>query len=380
MLNQLGVLYSMTPWSRNSKNNTVKKFLLNFLKFTLFLGLGLLILYFVYNNQNTAYQKECALKNIPTEDCSLIQKVFTDFGSVNYFWIVLVLACFTVSNVSRAIRWNMLIRPLGYQPRFINAFFATVIGYFANLGLPRMGEVLRPATMAQYEKIPLEKLMGTVVVDRIIDVISILLVSGLAFLLAFDTIWGFLDQYADLSSKFGGIGNLLLIGSGGVAVVALLFWVLRKRLAATKLYAKIENLAKGFWQGLQTVRQLNKPWLFLFHSVNIWFMYFMMTYLCFFAFAPTAHLSPIAGLVVFVLGGWGVVIPSPGGMGTYHFLAQTGLMMYGIDGDDGFSWANIAFFSINLGCNVLIGIIALIALPIVNRTYHPQAYVIPQPD
>lgn len=368
----------MTLRGRNSKNNTVKKFLLNFLKFTVFLGVGLLILYFVYNNQNTAYQKECALKNIPAEDCSLIQKVITDFGSVNYFWIVLVLACFTVSNVSRAIRWNMLIRPLGYQPRFINAFFATVIGYFANLGLPRMGEVLRPATMSQYEKIPLEKLMGTVVVDRIIDVISILFVSGLAFLLAFDTIWQFLDQYADLSGKFGGIGNLLLLGLGVLATFGMLFFALRKQLRATKFYGKILDLAKGFGQGLQTVRQLDKPWLFLFHSLNIWFMYFLMTYVCFFSFAPTAHLTPIAGLVVFVLGGWGVVIPSPGGMGTYHFLAQTGLTMYGINGDDGFSWANIAFFSINLGCNVFIGIIALIALPIVNRTYHPQAHVIPQ--
>lgn len=335
------------------------------------MGVGLLILYFVYSNQNAAYQAECELNQVAAEDCSLIKKVISDFRSVNYFWIFLVLLSFTISNVSRAIRWNMLIRPLGYQPRFINSFFATVIGYFANLGFPRLGEVLRPATMAQYEKIPLEKLVGTVVVDRIIDVISILIVSGLAFLLAFDTIWDFLNEYADFEDKFGGLWNLALIGFGGLAAMALLFYFLRKQIMATKIYAKIVDLARGFWQGIQTVRQLDRPWLFLFHSVNIWFMYFMMTYLCFFAFAPTAHLSAVAGLVVFVLGGWGVVIPSPGGMGTYHFLAQTGLMMYGVSGDDGFSWANIAFFSINLGCNVLIGLIALIALPIVNRNYNP---------
>ncbi len=335
------------------------------------MGVGLLILYFVYSNQNAAYQAECELNQVASEDCSLIKKVISDFRSVNYFWIFLVLLSFTISNVSRAIRWNMLIRPLGYQPRFINSFFATVIGYFANLGFPRLGEVLRPATMAQYEKIPLEKLVGTVVVDRIIDVISILIVSGLAFLLAFDTIWDFLNEYAAFEDKFGGLWNLALIGFGALAAVSLLFYFLRKQIMATKIYAKIVDLARGFWQGIQTVRQLDRPWLFLFHSVNIWFMYFMMTYLCFFAFAPTAHLSAVAGLVVFVLGGWGVVIPSPGGMGTYHFLAQTGLMMYGVSGDDGFSWANIAFFSINLGCNVLIGLIALIALPIVNRNYNP---------
>lgn len=349
----------------------MKTFLINFLKFSLFLGVGLVILYFVYTNQNTAYQAQCEINQVAPEDCSLIKKVISDFRSVNYFWIILVLLSFTMSNVSRAIRWNMLIRPLGYQPRFINAFFATVIGYFANLGFPRLGEVLRPATMAQYEKIPLEKLVGTVVVDRIIDVISILIVSGLAFLLAFDTIWNFLNEYADVNEKIGGLWNLVLLGFGGVALLGGGFYLLRKQIMATKIYAKFVELALGFWQGIQTVRQLDRPWLFLFHSVNIWFMYFMMTYLCFFAFEPTAHLSAVAGLVVFVLGGWGVVIPSPGGMGTYHFLAQTGLMMYGVSGDDGFSWANIAFFSINLGCNVLIGLIALIALPIVNRNYEP---------
>ena len=101
-------------------------------------------------------------------------------------------------------------------------------------------------------------------------------------------------------------------------------------------------------------------------------MYFLMTYFCFFAFAPTAHLPPVVALVVFVFGGWGIVIPSPGGMGTYHFLVQTALMMYGVRGDDAFSWANIAFFSIQLGNNVLLGILSLIFLPALNRNYHPR--------
>ena len=100
-------------------------------------------------------------------------------------------------------------------------------------------------------------------------------------------------------------------------------------------------------------------------------MYFVMTYLCFFAFEPTAYLVPIVGLIVFVFGGWGVVIPSPGGMGTYHFLAQTALSMYGISGEDGFSWANISFFSIQLGCNISIGILALLLLPWLNKDYKP---------
>ncbi len=350
----------------------MKKTIVNILKFFLFLGIGLGILFLVYRSQNAAYQEECALKGIPAEDCSLLRKVIVDFQEANYFWVLMVLVAFMFSNVSRAIRWNMLLRPMGYTPRFINALLTTVLGYFANLGLPRLGEVVRGASLSQHEKIPLEKVMGTIVVDRIIDVFSILLVTGLALLLEFDTILQFIDEKADFG-KLANLGNLMAVAAViGLAGMGLIY-IFRKPLSKTVLYQKIRNLALGFWEGLQTVRQLDRPWLFLFHSINIWFMYYMMTYLCFFAFGPTAGLPAVAALTVFVFGGWGVVIPSPGGMGTYHFLAQTALMMYGISGEDGFSWANIAFFSIQLGCNVLVGILALIFLPVINRNYQPQS-------
>jgi glycosyltransferase 2 family protein len=154
-------------------------------------------------------------------------------------------------------------------------------------------------------------------------------------------------------------------------------WLLRRQIARLKFYRRVVDIILGFWQGIKTVRRLERPGLFILHSLNIWLMYYLMTYLCFFAFAPTAGLSAMAALVVFVFGGWGVVIPSPGGMGTYHFLAQTALAMYGVSGDDGFSWANISFFSIQLGCNVLIGGAALIFLPAINRQYAPAASATP---
>lgn len=348
-----------------------KRILSNLLKFLVFFGVGAGILYLVYRGQNKAYQATCAGDGIPAEECSLLQKVITDFAGANYFWILLVLLAFTISNYSRASRWVMLLRPLGYRPKLINAFLTTVLGYFANLGLPRIGEVVRAGTMAQYEHIAVEKVMGTIVVDRIIDVISILLVTGLAFLLQFEQIWSFVDENVSISERFGGSTNLLLIlGGSGLAGLGLLY-LFRKPLSRTTLYQKIAKIALGFWDGIKTIGKLDKPWLFLLHSVNIWFMYFLMTYLCFFAFAPTAHLSPIVALVVFVFGGWGVVIPSPGGMGTYHYLTQTALMIYGVPGEDGFSWANIAFFSIQIGCNIFIGILALILLPMINRGYRP---------
>ena len=140
-------------------------------------------------------------------------------------------------------------------------------------------------------------------------------------------------------------------------------------------FNKVLNVLRGFWEGIQSIMKLDRPLLFIFHSFNIWFMYFMMTYLCFFAFEPTAGLSPLAALMVFVFGAFGILIPSPGGMGTFHFLAIQALAMYGVSGGDAFSFANILFFSVQLGCNVIVGIVALILLPILNRDYKPTPQV-----
>jgi len=349
-----------------------KKILGTLLKFILFLSIGLVIFYLVYRNQNTAYLAQCAQDGIPAEECSLVEKVLTDFRNANYLWILMVLLAFLVSNVSRAIRWNMLIRPLGYQPRFTNAFLTIILGYFANLGFPRIGEVVRASAMAQYEHIPVQKVMGTVVVDRIVDVLSILLLTSLALFLEFDTILQFINEQVSLEEKVGSLTNLILWAGLLFLVVAALFWSFRQKLVNTAIYKKILHIIQGFWQGIQTIVKLDRPLVFILHSVNIWFMYYFMTYLCFFAFAPTAHLSPVVALVVFIFGAWGIVVPAPGGMGTYHFMTQTALMMYGVSGEDGFSWANITFFSLQLGVNIFVGLVALLLLPLINRNYSPK--------
>lgn len=349
-----------------------RKYLVQFLKFLFFLSIGVGILYMVYKGQNTAYQAECEVKGVAAQDCSLAKKVFSDFGKVNYFWILGVLFAFIASNISRALRLNMLLHPLGYRPRPINTFLTTMLGYFSNLAIPRMGEVVRAASLAQYEKIPVEKIMGTVVVDRIVDVLCILGITALALLLEAKPIWGFVDANVRLEERFGGLGNLALIGLAGIAVFALLVFALRRRLKGSSFYQRVKRIAVGFWEGINTVRSLKRPWLFLFHTGFIWAMYFLMTLFCFKAFGPTADLGLRTALTVFVFGSWGVVVPSPGGMGTFHFMAQQALMIYGVSGDDGFSWANISFFSVNIGSNVLIGLASLLLLPIINRDYRPR--------
>ncbi len=141
-------------------------------------------------------------------------------------------------------------------------------------------------------------------------------------------------------------------------------WV---RIISSKLGQKILNILKGFIDGIITVFKLKNPWLFLFHSIVIWAMYYLMTYICFFSFEPTSHLGPVAGLVTFVFGSLGVVFPAPGGMGSYQFLVMESLGFFGIDSADAFSFSNIVFFSIQIFGNILFGVLAFLYLPVFNK-------------
>lgn len=328
------------------------------------MGIGVSILYLVYQKNSATYLAACMEEGKSAADCVLWKKLLQDFQTAKFSWLILVISLFTISNVSRAVRWNMLLKPLGSNPKFLNSFCCIAIGYFANLGLPRSGEFVRAITFSKYENIGFDKVMGTVVVDRIFDVLSILIVTGIAMIIEFDKIWGFFGPYLN-------VGYNLIYFLGGMAGLGILLFLLRKKIAETKLFKKVYSLFKGFVDGLLSVRKIEKPFWFIFHSVNIWLMYYLMTYLCFFAYEPTASLSPVVGLMVFVFGAWGIVIPSPGGMGTYHFLTQTVLGFYGVKEVEAFSFANISFFTIQLFTNVIIGILSLILLPLINRNYKP---------
>lgn len=303
------------------------------------------------------------------EDCNFLQKIKNDFFGASVFWVLIAMFCFTLSNLSRAIRWNLLLKPLGYTPKLYNSFFAVVITYLVNLFVPRMGEVVRAAALNHAEDVPVEKAMGTIVVGRIMDVVMLLLFIGLAFLLEYDTLWGWLQENMGSGEKDGGLfSNPFVLGVLGLGVIGLaIFFIFRKQISQTKIYKKIVNLLLGFWEGLLSVKKLERPGAFIFHTVFIWAMYFAMNYLCFFAFEPTSNLSPVVGLMVFVFGAFGIVIPSPGGMGSYHFLVIAALGIYGINELDGFSFANIAFFSIQIGCNFIVGLISVALLFALNK-------------
>ena len=350
----------------------MNKNLANALKFILFIGVGFGILYLMYRGQQAAYLEQCRLDGTPADQCSLLDKLIADFKSANPFWLVMTLVAFSLSNLSRGLRWNMMLRTLGHTPRLINAFLTINLGYFANLGFPRIGEVVRAATMARYEKISLERVVGTIVVGRTIDVVMLLTITGIALLLGREKLWNKATELVDLTDKVDTLQTLAVVGGIAFVLLAGILWWQRARIISSAVGQRVIGVFRGFAEGLQTALKVKSPALFFLHSINIWVMYILMTYFVILAFSPTAALNLEAALVTFVAGGWGIVIPSPGGMGTYHFLTGEALQLYGITSLDSFSWANISFFTINIGCNVLIGLFGLLALPRINRGYEPK--------
>ena len=342
--------------------------LASLLKFAGFLALGVAILTFVYRRQSAAYAAQCALDGVPAADCSLLGKLAGDLATVNYWWLLVLLLVFMVSNYFRAVRWQQLLEPVnaGRGVRFGNAFWTVMIGYFANLGFPRAGELVRAGLLGRYEGIPVERVVGTVVVDRLLDLLCLGVVVAIAFAVQWDLLAGFVvDQRGGADAAGGGYGYLVLAAAALVAGLAVAWWAWR-RLRHLALVQRVERVARGFIDGLRSVAQVRDKGRLVLNTVGIWGCYFLMAYLPFFAFPPTSHLGVDAALMVFVFSALGIVIPAPGGMGSYHFMVIQALAIYNIDGADALSFANILFVTVNLGCNILFGLIGLAVLPGLN--------------
>jgi glycosyltransferase 2 family protein len=343
----------------------MKGFLGKLLQVIVFFAIGIFIMYLVYNKQDTAYQAECTIKGIAAADCSLIDKVLADISGAHINWIIVSMLIFVLSNVIRALRWKMMFNAIGYEPAFFRLLMSIFINYLANLGIPRSGEVIRASVVARYENIPLDKTLGTVVLDRVLDTImfGLFFVASLIFggKLFLEYLERNFNQKFDVSSiSYWLVGGLIAVVVFGLLLVRKYWSTIR----ANTLVQKIERLITGFVEGIKSIKDVNNKPLFIFYTVAIWACFFVMLRVMFFAFDPTSQLGLVAALIVFVFGSLGMLIPTPGGMGPYHFLISEGLQLNGLNGTDGFTFANILFFSIQVG----ITIIALVVLPLTKRS------------
>ena len=311
------------------------------LKVILPLAVGL---FFVYLSYNTTSKED---RNLIY---SFIQKADLRFVVLSVFFGIL-------SHLSRAYRWKYLLSPLGYEPRFINSALAVLIAYIANLGIPRSGELLRATTLSSYEKIPFEKTFGTIVAERLVDLLILIGFVLTSLLLQFDIIWSILSK-----KKISPLQILI-----GLAFVIIGYIALKNLFALSQnpLLMRIKNFFWGVAEGVMSLKNMPNKGLFIGHTLFIWLMYLAMFYVIKWTVPETASLGMNAMLPAFVVGGLAISATN-GGIGIYPFSVALVLAAFNISNESGLAFGWIMWTSQTLMI-IIFGSLSFFVLPLVNR-------------
>ena len=245
-----------------------------------------------------------------------IDQMLLSFSNANYLWFVIAILVNIFSVFIRTKRWQQLLQPMGYNPRLLPTFLSVMSGYLANLAVPRLGEIVRCGLLKQKEKVPFDKAIGTVIVERAIDLILFLLILLLALFLEFNYIKDYIYNNFSQTINFDNLKNYILYFLLFLVLVSILLYAFRKKIANTKFYKKIIEFLKGLLEGLKSILKLKNPLLFIFNSVFIWFLWILGTYIIFLCFDQTEHLSFKIAIITTVLGSVGPML-TPGGIGIF---------------------------------------------------------------
>ena len=286
--------------------------------FFLFLGIGLA--YLAFKNQDP-------------------KTLISQLKDVNYFWVLASIAFGFIAIVSRGLRWVILLKNLNYSIGRLNSIYAVAIGYFTNIAVPRAGEITRCTSLNQTENIPIDKLFGTIILERAIDFIFLISLSLLVLILKFELFLEFLGII--FSGKTIEIKSLFFIGLSTIALIVVLILFLQKMLKNFNFNIKIKEFIIGVKDGFKSIHGLENKAIFWAHTLLIWIMYLMMTYICFFSIEATQMLTLIDGLYAMIIGGYGMVAPVQGGIGAYHYIVKEGLMLISISEDSALLYATI---------------------------------------
>lgn len=273
--------------------------------------------------------------------------LLNDLKSADYSWVALSLVFAFFAYMSRAYRWKLLIEPLNYNPPFKNVFYAVMVGYLANLAFPRIGEITRCGSLTKTDKIPIDSLIGTVIIERAIDMVVLLLLLFVIFVAKIEYFGSFIKEniFIPVYNKFiNAVDFPFYYWIGIVALISgfiVLFYYFRKRLKRVKIIHKFRKLLRGVFAGIKTVTKMRNRWEFLLHTIIIWVMYFFMTYVVVYAIPATQSLKPIDGLFLLVIGGLGMAAPVQGGIGAFHWIVSSGLLLYDISKTEGLVFATI---------------------------------------
>ncbi len=336
----------------------MNKKILSILQYLFFLGLGIFLVWW-------------SLRKVSPNDWADMKH---SLANARYWLIIPVVIALLASHYSRAIRWKILMEPMGYEPKLSNTYLAVLIGYMANLAIPRLGEILKCTVLARYEKVPAEKLVGTIVAERAFDVICLVMVMLITLFTQTDIIGDFLStKLRELfGSKTGSTSSGKLFIIAGVLLLMIgLLWFVFKKFGHISLVQKIKKIIKGVGHGLVSVRYIKKKGWFVFHTLFIWAMYLLSVRIGMFAMSETAVYGFKPSLSVLSTGSIAMIL-TPSGIGAYPFFVQGTMELYGLREIIGkaFGWL---MWSVQFFQQLLSGFVALTLLPYLNKKIKQNA-------
>lgn len=284
------------------------------------------------------------------------EQLWENITSANPGWIFLSVICGLLAHLSRAYRWKFLLQPMGYVPRFHNSFMAVMVGYLANFGIPRSGEVLRGVTISTYEKVPFEKAFGTIISERIADFVMLMIIISLALILQSEYLLSYFSE--------NNINPLISIAVIAVALVIGVYCLKLIKNSQRGFFLKIKKFAKGLLEGMRSILKMEKKGAFIFHTVFIWVMYLTMFYVLIFTVPETAGLPIGVVIVAFVVGSFAISATN-GGIGVYPIAIGACLMLFGISkqGGEAFGWITWGTQTLLV---IIVGGFSFLFLPLIN--------------
>jgi glycosyltransferase 2 family protein len=332
----------------------MRKKILSSLQYIIFLGGGLLLVWWQLH--------------------SMTDKERIDFKyaitHANYLLVIPVVLMSLASHLSRSMRWKLLLEPLGYNPKLKNLFAVTMAGYLANSAVPRLGEVLKCTLLSKYEKLKVDNLIGSILIERTFDLITYGFFILITVLIQIDVISEFLKtKFAEMAGKSG-----LPIWLKAVIAIAILIFIMLAIKKILKLYpqnkiiTKVNSFMIGIGNGFVAIKNLKNRKAFLLHTVFIWTMYLLQIYIGFKAMDGTAHLSIKAACAVLTMSTVAMIV-TPGGLGSFPFLVMQTLLVYDIPDSKGNAFGYL-IWGVSTGLIIVAGLISLVLLPYMNKRKH----------
>ena len=256
------------------------------------------------------------------------KKIAGYFSKANYLWVFAASIFGILAYWFRAIRWNLLLEPMGYEISTSNSFWTISFGYLMNLTIPRSGELARSTALFGVENVPVEKSFGTIILERVVDLICMMGFLGLTLIFKYKAFVAFYDYVTKQKEQSGveSSNSKLYIVAGIFAVFAILFFLFRKKLSQFSIYQKVIDFGKGIIHGLTSIFKMKQKGKFIAYTLGIWVSYYLAAYLVCFALPETSQFTFADGFFIIVVGTLGMMVPASGGIGAFHFALKIGIM------------------------------------------------------